>query len=149
MQLLHATARDELGFTGEPDALFNPGVNIPLGARYLAKQRARAGDWIAAVSAYNGGYRPDLGFGRRAVRPLQICLRRDAQGQCVERRDVPIGEFANQPYVNAVFRYWEHYKAVDGAPVAPAPRGPLPSQGGGCVGVLVLGLVSALVWVVA
>ena len=111
MQLLFATARDELGFNGEADALFNPGINIPLGIRYLAKQLLRAGgDWAGAVSAYNGGYRPTAGFGRRATRVVTVCLARDqVTGNCLRTRTVPIGEFANQDYVNDVFRYWDHY----------------------------------------
>lgn len=138
MQLLSRTARDELGFTGDVDALLEPGVNIPLGVRYLALQRSRAGgEWAAAVSAYNGGYRPDIGFGRRATRPLRICLRRNAAGACTLLRDVPVGEFANQPYVDAVLEYWDAYRGLEAAPVPPpaaAPRG-----GGGCA--LALGLV--------
>lgn len=151
MQLLLATAR-ELGFNGEADALFNPGVNIPLGVRYLAQQLARAGgDWAGAVSAYNGGYRPELGFGRRATRVVTVCLARDqATGKCLRTRSVPIGEFANQPYVDDVFKYWEHYKALETAPVTPAPRpAAAPSGGGGCFGVLLLVLVPIAIRVLA
>lgn len=138
MQLLERTARDELGFTGDVAALFDPTVNIPLGVRYLALQRSRAGgEWAAAVSAYNGGYRPTIGFGRRATVPLRICLRRNAAGDCVELRAVPVGEFANQPYVDAVLGYWADYRALEaGAPVSAAPAG-------GCALVLVPALLAA------
>lgn len=149
MQLLFATAR-ELGFNGEADALFNPGVNIPLGVRYLAQQLARAGgDWAGAVSAYNGGYRPELGFGRRATKVVTVCLARDqATGTCIRTRTVPIGEFANQDYVNAVFRFWDHYKPLETAPVTPAPP-PVPASGGGCFGILLLALVPIALRVLA
>lgn len=152
MQLLFATARDELGFNGTPDALFNPGVNIPLGVRYLAKQRDRAGgDWAGAVSAYNGGYRPELGFGRRATKVVTVCLARDqVTGQCIRTRTVPIGEFANQDHVNRVFSYWDHYRPLEAAPVTPTPnRAPVPASGGGCFGLVLLVCVPVLVRVLA
>lgn len=148
MQLLFATAQ-ELGFNGEADALFNPGVNIPLGIRYLAKQLVRAGgDWAGAVSAYNGGYRPELGFGRRATKVVTVCLARDqVTGKCIRQRTVPIGEFANQDYVNDVFRYWDHYKGDEAAPVTPAPASaPAPASGSGCFGLVLLLAAAPWVW---
>lgn len=150
MQLLLATAR-HMGFTGEADALFQPGVNIPLGVRYLGQQLARAGgDWAGAVSAYNGGYRPDLGFGRRATKVVTVCLARDQKtGACLQTRTVKIGEFANQPYVDDVFKYWDHYKALETAPVVPAPPAAALPAGGGCLGILLLALVPIAVRVFA
>lgn len=150
MQLLFATAQG-LGFNGEADALFEPGVNIPLGIRYLAQQLARAGgDWAGAVSAYNGGYRPELGFGRRATKVVTVCLARDqVTGKCIRTRTVPIGEFANQDYVNDVFRYWDHYKAEDAAPVSPAAPPATAVRGGGCFGILLLALVPIALQVLA
>ena len=149
MQLLFATAQG-LGFNGQADALFNPGVNIPLGIRYLAEQLARAGgDWAGAVSAYNGGYRPELGFGRRTTKVVTVCLARDqVTGKCIRTRTVPIGEFANQDYVNDVFRLWDHYKALETAPVTPAPA-PASGGGAGCFGGLLAVLVPIGAWVLS
>src|SRR5436190_17055569 len=59
MQLLYRTAQG-LGFTGQPEDLYDPAVNIDLGARLLGQLRARYGDDFRRVySAYNSG-RPDL-----------------------------------------------------------------------------------------
>jgi soluble lytic murein transglycosylase-like protein len=55
MQLLESTARG-LGFSGDVDALYTPGVNIDLGTKLLSQLRARFGDDLRAVySAYNSG----------------------------------------------------------------------------------------------
>lgn len=65
MQLLLSTARG-LGFSGPADQLFVPATNADLGAKLLAQNlRARGGDVGAALSQYNGGYRPALGFGAK------------------------------------------------------------------------------------
>jgi len=144
MQLLFTTARDELGFRGDPQGLFDPATNIALGIRYLAMQRARVGgSWPEAISAYNGGYRPAIGFGRRATRALEICLRRDATGHCLELRQVPVGEFANQPYVDTVLKYWDHYRPIDTPPPPPPSAAP---ERGGCALVLTLPAAAAGLW---
>jgi soluble lytic murein transglycosylase-like protein len=101
MQLLLGTARS-LGYTGPPEGLFDPAVNVRLGTAYLWQLYQRAGDWPGAISAYNGGWRPSLGFGRRLGRPMVVCLARDAEGRCIRSRRAAAGEFANQPYVDRV-----------------------------------------------
>jgi len=59
MQLLYSTARG-LGYTGSPEGLFDPAVNIDYGAKLLAQLRDRFGaDFERVYSAYNSG-RPDL-----------------------------------------------------------------------------------------
>lgn len=103
MQLLLKTARG-LGFTDSPDALYEAAVNADLGTKLLAQNlRARAYDVAKAVSQYNGGYRPALGFG--------------------ERRE---GRFANQAYVDKVLGLFQEYAAA----MAP-PGGSLPPAGPG------------------
>ena len=58
MQLLLQTARN-LGYTGVPDGLFDPMVNIGLGAKLLAQLQARYGsDFSAVYAVYNSG-QPD------------------------------------------------------------------------------------------
>lgn len=59
MQLLLRTARG-LGFTGEPDLLYDPELNIMLGTALLAQLLKRFGTWEDALAAYNGG-RPRRG----------------------------------------------------------------------------------------
>lgn len=55
MQLLFGTAK-KLGYTGEPNGLFDPDTNIRLGAKLLADLRSRYGENAERVySAYNSG----------------------------------------------------------------------------------------------
>lgn len=86
MQLLEWRARD-LGYRGGVEGLFDPYTNINLGSRLLSINAAQLGSWEAAISAYNGGIRPELGFGAP--------------------RD---GRFANQAYVDRVERYWTYFE---------------------------------------
>ena len=59
MQLLYRTARG-LGYDGTPEGLYDPAINIALGAKLLGDLRVRYGDDFRRVySAYNSG-RPDL-----------------------------------------------------------------------------------------
>ncbi|MEE8177698.1 MAG: transglycosylase SLT domain-containing protein, partial [Acidobacteriota bacterium] len=62
MQLLEWRART-LGYQGSAEGLFDPYTNIDLGSKLLSINAARLGSWEAAISAYNGGIRPELGFG--------------------------------------------------------------------------------------
>lgn len=86
MQLLEWRARD-LGYRGGAGGLFDPYTNIDLGTKLLSINAAQLGSWDAALSAYNGGIRPELGFG--ALRD---------------------GRFANQAYVDRVNRYWMYFE---------------------------------------
>ena len=55
MQLLSGTARG-LGFSGDPEDLFFPEINIDLGTKLLAQLRSRyGGDFRRVYSAYNSG----------------------------------------------------------------------------------------------
>jgi Transglycosylase SLT domain len=125
MQVLYSTAQG-LGYPGEVgDAatltgLFDPGTNIYLGTKYLWTLFHKTGGSIqAAWSAYNGGYRPSLGFGaRRTASTPVVCLvwkptaprtgRTIAQDCQVVGSTTP-GEFSNQPYVNAVSNYYTYF----------------------------------------
>lgn len=119
MQILLGTARGQgyFGEAGDPSALtglFDPATNINAGTSYLAGVFAQVGwDAAAAASAYNGGYRPSIGFGAKADHPMQICLARDqSSGKCIRYRNVLPGEFSNQEYVNAVLANLEYFNAV-------------------------------------
>lgn len=102
MQLLLMTARG-LGFSGDPSLLFDAATNVKLGTKLISMNlAARSGNVGKALSMYNGGYRPSLGFGE----PLSD------------------GRFKNQTYVDRVLGYRDEFAAAL-APVAP------PSSGGG------------------
>lgn len=128
MQILLATAKAQ-GYTGPIgdyrmlSGLFDPATNIHYGTSYLAEQWNRAGGDIAgAISAYNGGWRPILGFGEVASRPMTICLARDTSGKCIQTRSVPAGQYSNQPYVNAVlanYAYFENKTQPTDSPTMP------------------------------
>jgi soluble lytic murein transglycosylase-like protein len=116
MQILLRTARG-MGYTGPlGDAqtltgLFDPATNIRFGTAYLAQQLDRAGTPAGAASAYNGGWKPSLGFGKPATEPVRVCLRRDVNGQCAKWRDVAPGEYANQSYVDAVLSNLAYFES--------------------------------------
>lgn len=55
MQLLYKTAQG-LGYTGQPNGLFDPDINIGLGTKLIAQLRDRYGNDIQRIySAYNSG----------------------------------------------------------------------------------------------
>lgn len=124
MQLLYSTAK-ALGYTGTPDGLFDPSVNIAFGTKLLKGNLARvAGDEAAAVSMYNGGYRPSLGFGARVTKPTTVCLARDQQtGVCIRKFTAQPGQFGNQPHVDKVMAYFNRYKLE----VPNIPKGTVPA----------------------
>lgn len=56
MQLMYPTAREEFGFKGKPEDLYDPITNIHYGCSLLAKNLKWAkGNMDAALAAYNGG----------------------------------------------------------------------------------------------
>jgi len=131
MQILFATAKGE-GYTGPVGSatgltgLYDPATNIMYGTSYLATCLARTNGVVpSAISAYNGGFRPDLGFGAPAPRQVIVCLRRDTKGTCIESRTVPQGQYANQQYVNAVLNNVVYFESQANVPV-PTVVGGLP-----------------------
>jgi hypothetical protein len=128
MQLLLSTARG-LGYTGTAAGLYEPAVNIDLGTHLIANLWQELGDWGAVFSAYNGGIRPEIAMGARASRVITgVCLAKDARGNCLTKVNVQPGQFANQPYVDAVAGYVGQYAGaplVDLTDPAAGSRGPL------------------------
>jgi soluble lytic murein transglycosylase-like protein len=92
MQVLLSTARG-LGFTGDPQGLYDPATNVDLGAKLLKQNLDRGGSVDSALSAYNGGFRPSLGFG------------------------VPLanGQYRNQSYVDGVRANVRYFAGLVGA----------------------------------
>lgn len=118
MQILYSTARGE-GYNGTPEGLLDPVTNLNYGVLYLKRCLTRTDqNAAAAASMYNGGYRPELGFGAGATRNVTVCLMRDAQGKCIKSVDVKQGDFANRAYVDNVMRYYGAY--INEAATAPA-----------------------------
>ena len=110
MQMTEKTASG-LGFTGSPNKLNDPATNVYYGTKLLSQ--LYKGDWRDAVSAYNGGYRPQLGFGARMQRSGVRCM----------GRIVPIGEYCNQKHVDRFMKHAKYFAAKEGATlpfVAPA-----------------------------
>lgn len=137
MQVLYATAQG-LGYPGEiGDAvkgtgLFRPDANVYIGTKLLDQLlRQTGGDVDAAISAYNGGYRPTLGFGaRRTANTPAVCLRwkktapktgRTIAADCEVQGSTKPGEFSNQDYVSRVKRILDYFFGVT-PPTKPAAR---------------------------
>lgn len=107
--------------------LSDPQTNIDLGCRYLAEQIAVAGSIDGGISAYNGGYRPWLGFGK----PLAT------------------GSFNNQTYVDHVKANWAYFQSLHPASAGPAPgtdqTGGTPTGIIALIGLAVAG-IATLIW---
>lgn len=136
MQVTPSTAHG-LGYGGTTAGLLDPMVNVELGAKLLQQLYHQLGGNVAKVaSAYNGGYRPSLGFGEVLAAPQRLCLAKDAAGKCVTWYDAKAGEFGNQPYVVKIlnaYTYFAQYLAErDGKP-APNPA-TLPTIPGAAAG---------------
>lgn len=167
MQLLLATARG-LGFTGDVgnaqdlNGLYDPQTNIVLGTKLAADLLRQLGNLENVASAYNGGIRPSLGFGKRyeGVNPVKVCLERDSNGTCVRWQTVHSGEFGNPQYVEKVMAAYARYGNVPGASVppitpsspasAPAPEPPADETPGvtgasGCAIVMLAGAAGAAI----
>jgi len=159
MQILYSTAKSQ-GYTGpfgsmtDNTGLFDPAINIEYGTRYLRTCLYKTGGRANAISMYNGGYRPALGFGEPATRKLTICLARDqVTGKCIKSRDVQPGEFANQEHVGAVMANYAYFKSLEPkesdstVPTPPSGAGPAPTTvyfRPNTLGALLLGLLAAL-----
>lgn len=136
MQLLLTTARG-LGFTGAPDDLFDPEINADLGVRLLAQGLRRSGGKMEeAASEYNGGYRPSLGFGKRATVPVTVCVAYDPiiPGRCIKYHTALPGQFGNQAHVDRVMDAWRAFVAALSTASPPSSGGGPPVSGGGSSG---------------
>mgnify|MGYP003701423869 CR=1 FL=1 len=66
MQIMPATGRGEFGV--EPDALWQPRLNVQVGVAFLDRLIARYGErWDLALSHYNGGSRVGFGAAARVI----------------------------------------------------------------------------------
>lgn len=147
MQLLPATAK-AYGFTGPDDLLYDPWSNVLAGTAYLADCLKRTGGNVAAaVSAYNGGFRPALGFGATVTKTTTVALARDAKGNPTVTFTAQPGQYGNQDYVDRVLANQTYFLQVaatgtpDTPPTPSAPGGSFLSPGaviGGTAGAAVL-----------
>jgi soluble lytic murein transglycosylase-like protein len=114
MQMIPATAK-ALGYSGSmEDLLTDTATAINLGAKLLGQNLARSGQVVAdSISAYNGGYRPSLGFGAT----------------------LPTGSYGNQTYVNSVLAAYAYFRGSEvGSPAGgamPAGAPSFPDRAGG------------------
>lgn len=123
MQLLYKTAQG-LGYTGpRGDAanlsgLFDPATNIHYGVKFLTSLWRQLGNVADVASAYNGGYRPKLGFGRvyEGAGYDSVLARDPKTGTPITTRHVSAGEYANQPYVDKVVALTQKYGGAQGLP---------------------------------
>jgi hypothetical protein len=145
-QVLYSTARG-LGFPGPVGdrvtltGLYAPATNLFIGAKHLWKQLARTGgDLDAAFSAYNGGYRPDLGFGaKRTADTPRVCIvwKVDAPktGRILARDCAVVGSttpgtFSNQTYVSTTRDYYNYFFGMSPGNKSPARGAGNPDQVG-------------------
>jgi hypothetical protein len=116
MQITLGTAKG-LGFRGTSAELATPENSVEYGTKFLAEcLRTKNGNIEDAISMYNGGNRPRLGFGGVATQPTRVCLAwsQTVKGQCDTWREVPVGQYGNQPHVNKVIGYYNQFKADSG-----------------------------------
>lgn len=135
MQMTPSTAR-HLGYNGTPEGLFDPARNIDLGTQHLADILRRNGDdYESAISEYNAGYRPHLGYGapRQGAGTVRVCNFWKEKpvkevdpvtgktvvvkpGVCHDGQWVEVapGQYGNQPYVNKVMQEMNRRRAARG-----------------------------------
>lgn len=106
MQLMPETARVVAAEAGvsftEPAGLWEPPVNIALGAHYLARLRARFQEPLLAVAGYNAGpHRVQRWLGERPSADLE---------EFVDQ--IPFDE--TRAFVKRVFTSWHHYRRLHG-----------------------------------
>jgi len=132
MQVLLSTARQyHPGVTATQ--LEEPAVNLAIGTALLADLLHRAGgDWWRAASAYNGGWRPELGLGTVLTTPKTICLAwkptapatgRVIARDCAKPFAAQPGQFGNQPYVDGIAEL-VNYMGREQNAIAQPGRGP-------------------------
>lgn len=90
-------------YEGDPADLYDPAVNVPLGADIFAAAVARTGGDVPwAVSAYNRGFRATY------------------QGVPLTRGRLPGGTFSNQAYVDDVLAWFRALRVQAGKSGEPA-----------------------------
>lgn len=145
MQLLGATAKT-LGYKGSVGertkltGLYDPATNIYYGTKLLSGLYKQLGSVEDAVSAYNGGIRPSLGFGRKYAgdKPVTVCLARDSQGKCIKSRVVTKGNYGNADYVNEVMANVQAYGKAQGLGTVTVTATPDARSGSASVNVLLI-----------
>lgn len=119
MQITLGTAKG-MGFRGTSSELSTPENSVEYGTKFLAEcLRVKNGNIEDAISMYNGGNRPRLGFGSVATAPTRVCLQwsQNTKGQCELWREVPVGQYGNQPHVNKVIGYYNQFKSDSAKPL--------------------------------
>lgn len=118
--------------------LLDPATNVMAGTRYLGQCFSGRGTWSMAISQYNGGYRPGLGYGApyNGTKPIQVCNAwkpgAPTTGRVISRDCLPgnivtvqPGQLANQKYVDKVLQWYGVY-AQEGTTTPSTPMVALP-----------------------
>jgi soluble lytic murein transglycosylase-like protein len=136
----------DVGRAADLSGYWSPPISIHYGVRLLAGLLNQLGNIPDAISAYNGGVRPELGFGRTAQAPVRVCLQRNPDGSCARYHDVVPGEYGNNDYVVRVlsnltyFRQQAGQMSGGGGPLVPGASITFTPS------LLTIGLVIALLW---
>lgn len=120
-QILLSTAK---GYDKTIDSikLSDPRTNIDLTARILSDNLRSTGNLNSAISAYNGGIRPSIGLGGPSTQNTRICLQWNPSVTprvCEKWKEVKIGEYGNQDYINKVYGFYNQFKSADLLPTIP------------------------------
>ena len=135
MQVLYRTAQ-ALGYSGTPDGLFDPAVNVALGTHFfgdLLRQAQEHGYGLdSALSSYNaGGSAVRPGDGKRATKR--------SDGKTADGGS--LAPFVNQPYVDRVMSYVRYFEGKGGVSVG-TPT--VDDRNGGYAAPALLGVVAVL-----
>ncbi len=118
--------------------LLDPVTNIYAGTKHLAGCFSRRRNWTGALSEYNGGYRPEIGYGApySGTKTIRVCNAWKANapktGRVLDRDCLPgsivtvyPGQYANQAYVDKILRWYGEY-AQEGTTTPETPRVDMP-----------------------
>jgi soluble lytic murein transglycosylase-like protein len=106
MQILFKTAKGA-GYTGAPEGLYDPKVNVEFGTKFLRGLLEKYPDLTASIAAYN------MGYPRKAEDTTAII--RGVYGK--PQKD---WTYANQPYVDRVAAYIAYYQKIEKGDVSKA-----------------------------
>lgn len=118
--------------------LLDPAVNVMAGTKHLLQCLNRGKGVSNALSEYNGGYRPSLGYGApyTGAKAIRVCNAwkpgAPATGRVLDRDCIPgnivtvyPGELANQKYVDTVLRWYGVYAQEGASPVSSPATSPV------------------------
>lgn len=122
-QILKRTAAGHpINWKGDMSEVYKPDVNIDMIGKLIQYWQGRTdGSLEAIASAYNGGYRPQYGFGAPAPADVRICVRWSSTDKsvCDEWKMVKAGEWGNKTHIDRVMGYYNTFRATNNLPTSP------------------------------